>query len=142
MFLIGRTVRNQTESAPKVSTTARLFKQMCYANKDRLMAGIIVAGWDEADGPSVYNIPLGGSLHKQPFAIGGSGSTYIFGYCDSNFRESMTKEEAVAFVTNAIALAISRDGSSGGVIRLAVIDANGVERKVVCGEEIPKFYEA
>ena len=106
------------------------------------MAGIIVAGWDEKDGASVYNIPLGGSLHKQPFAIGGSGSTYIFGYCDSNFREGMTKEEAVQFVTNAVALAISRDGSSGGVIRLAVIDAAGVERRVVCGGDIPKFWES
>lgn len=36
-----------------------------------LTAGIIVAGWDEKNGPSVYNIPLGGSLHRQPFAIGG-----------------------------------------------------------------------
>lgn len=35
------------------------------------MAGIIVAGWDKYRGGSVYNIPLGGSLHKQPFAIGG-----------------------------------------------------------------------
>lgn len=36
-----------------------------------LTAGIIVAGWDEKQGPTVYNIPLGGSLHRQPFAIGG-----------------------------------------------------------------------
>jgi len=45
---------------------------MCYQNKDNLSAGIIVAGWDKTDGPSVYNIPLGGSLHKAPFAIGGT----------------------------------------------------------------------
>ncbi len=45
---------------------------------------IICAGWDPIMGGQVYNIPLGGSLIKQPFATGGSGSTYIFGYCDSN----------------------------------------------------------
>lgn len=44
---------------------------MCYQNKDNLSAGIIVAGWDKKDGPAVYNIPLGGSLHRAPFAIGG-----------------------------------------------------------------------
>lgn len=48
---------------------------MCYQNKDNLSAGIIVAGWDKKDGPSVYNVPLGGSLHRAPFAIGGK---YLF----------------------------------------------------------------
>lgn len=44
-------------------------------------AGLIIAGWDERFGGQVYSIPLGGSLHKQSYAIGGSGSTYIYGYC-------------------------------------------------------------
>ncbi len=52
-------------------TAATLFRQICYNNKDFLQAGIIVAGWDKYTGGSVYNIPLGGSIHKQPFAIGG-----------------------------------------------------------------------
>jgi 20S proteasome subunit beta 1 len=30
--------------------------------------------------------------------IGGSGSSYIYGYCDANFRENMSKEEAKEFV--------------------------------------------
>lgn len=45
-------------------------------------------------------MPLGGSLHRQPFAIGGSGSSYIFGYCDANYKDGMTKEECVEFVLN------------------------------------------
>lgn len=35
-------------------------------------AGIICAGYDDTDGPSVYSIPLGGTLVRQPFAIGGA----------------------------------------------------------------------
>lgn len=66
---VGHSV-NENE-APAVRTAAALFQEMCYQNKDNLSAGIIVAGWDKTDGPSVYNIPLGGSLHKAPFAIGG-----------------------------------------------------------------------
>jgi len=38
-------------------------------------------------------------------------------------------------------LAINRDGSSGGVARIAVITEKGVERKVVLGNELPGFYE-
>ena len=76
----------------------------------------------------MYSIPLGGSLHKQPFSIGGSGSTYIYGYCDANWKENMTEEEGVNFVRNALQEAIKWDGSSGGVIRLVVLTAKGAIR--------------
>jgi 20S proteasome subunit beta 1 len=36
---------------------------------------------------------------------------------------------------------MSRDGSSGGVIRLGVITKDGIRRKVITGDDIPKFYE-
>ena len=39
----------------------------------------------------------------------------------------------------AVALAIHRDGSSGGCIRLAAISKDGVERKVILGNELPTF---
>lgn len=40
----------------------------------------------------------------------------------------------------ALALAMTRDGSSGGVIRLVIIDKDGVERKMLPGNNLPKFY--
>lgn len=42
----------------------------------------------------------------------------------------MTVEMCKEIVLNAVALATFRDGSSGGVIRLAVIDRNGTQRTV------------
>ena len=41
----------------------------------------------------------------------------------------------------AVALAMSRDGSSGGVVRMAAISEQGLERKVMLGNELPTFYE-
>lgn len=41
----------------------------------------------------------------------------------------------------ALALAMSRDGSSGGVIRMCVITEAGVERLFVPGNELPRFWE-
>ncbi|KAJ2785763.1 Proteasome subunit beta type-1 [Coemansia javaensis] len=125
---------------PTVSVAASLFQEICYQNKGNLSAGIIVAGWDKHNGGSVFEIPLGGSLHQQQFAIGGSGSTYIYGYCDKTFRPGMSKEECIQFVKNAVSLAMARDGSSGGVIRLAVITPDGVERTVVYGDRLPTQY--
>lgn len=41
----------------------------------------------------------------------------------------------------ALALAMSRDGSSGGTIRMAVITEDGVERHFIPGNELPTFWE-
>jgi len=116
------------DEAPTTQIAASIFQDLCYNNKDSLSAGIILAGYDPQNGGQVYSIPLGGSLHKQQYAIGGSGSTYIYGYCDANWKEDMTEEEGISFVKSALREAIRWDGSSGGVIRMVVLTAKGAER--------------
>lgn len=73
-------------------------RKICYNNKDRMMAGMICGGWDPYEGGQVYEIPLGGTLMQQKFAVGGSGSSYIYGLVDSTYKEGMTKEECKTFV--------------------------------------------
>eukprot|EP00164_Ancoracysta_twista_P000200 GFYU01000291.1.p1 GENE.GFYU01000291.1~~GFYU01000291.1.p1 ORF type:complete len:253 (+),score=52.16 GFYU01000291.1:22-759(+) len=116
---------------------ASLFQMFCYQNKQHLSAGIICAGWDKHNGGQVWAIPLGGALVRQPFTIGGSGSGFIYGYCDANYKTGMTRDECVDFVRKSVSLAMSRDGSSGGVIRTAVIDKDGVHREMISGPELP-----
>ncbi len=41
----------------------------------------------------------------------------------------------------AVTLAMSRDGSSGGVVRIAVITKDGVERIFTPGDKLPTFWE-
>ena len=89
----------------------------------------------------------------------GSGSTYVYGYCDATYQDGWGRDETVNFVRNseilpfvvsarnlsqeitALALAMSRDGSSGGVIRMCVITEDNVERMFVPGNELPRFWE-
>jgi len=127
----------ETGGLPAVKTAATLFQELCYSNKDRLMAGIIVGGWDPKNGGSVYNIPLGGSLVKQEYAIGGSGSTYIYAFCDAYFKPGMEQKECKEFVMRALSHAMARDGSSGGVIRLVTITERGLQREFIGGEDLP-----
>ncbi len=35
---------------------------------------------------------------RQPAAIGGSGSTYLYGFLDSSYRPGMSKEECMELV--------------------------------------------
>lgn len=86
---------------------------------------------------------MGGALVRQGYSIGGSGSTYIYGFCDSQCAAyqqktgGMTKETAQEFVKRALAHAMARDGSSGGVIRLVTITEDGVKHDMIPGDKLP-----
>jgi len=124
---------------PLVQVAAKLFQNQCYHQRDDVSAGIIVAGWDAREGGQVYSIPLGGMCVRQPITIGGSGSTFLYGHCDNEYKKGMSKEECVKFVANAIRLAINRDGSSGGCVRVATLDKDGINRQVILNNELPQL---
>uniref|UniRef100_A0A7R9ZN72 Proteasome subunit beta n=1 Tax=Craspedostauros australis TaxID=1486917 RepID=A0A7R9ZN72_9STRA len=126
-----------TGRQPTVKVAAHLMRRLIYNNKDNLMAGVIIAGWDEVDGGSIYNITLGGTALKMPYAIGGSGSIFITGFLDSEFRAGMSEDEARALAKKACSHAMTRDGSSGGVIRTVRISEQGVDRDYTRGDQLP-----
>ncbi|CAM5179100.1 unnamed protein product [Eretmochelys imbricata] len=132
----------ELDEPPLVHTAASLFKEMCYRYREDLMASVIVAGWDRRKGGQVFSVPMGGMMVRQPFSVGGSGSSYVYGFVDASYKPGMSQEECLSFTANALALAMDRDGSSGGVIRLAAITEQGVERKVLLGNQLPRFTAA
>ncbi|XP_069055112.1 proteasome subunit beta type-9 isoform X2 [Lepisosteus oculatus] len=124
---------------PLVRAAASLVKNISYKYKEELSAHLIVAGWDRRAGGQVY-VTLDGLLARQPFAVGGSGSFYVYGFVDAEFRRGMSREESQRFVVNTLSLAMARDGSSGGVAYLVTIDAHGAEEQCILGNELPTFF--
>ncbi|XP_076865656.1 proteasome subunit beta type-9 [Brachyhypopomus gauderio] len=125
---------------PLVRSAATLVKNISYKYKEELSAHLIVAGWDRRGGGQVY-VTLDGLLSKQPFAIGGSGSSYIYGFVDAEYRKGMSRRECQEFVVNALTLAMGRDGSSGGVAYVVTIDQDGAEEKCILGNKLPIFFD-
>jgi 20S proteasome subunit beta 1 len=76
--------QHQSEEGEEITVkvAARLATNLAYQNKDNLQAGLIIAGWDKVNGGSVWGVPLGGTMIPAPYAMGGSGSAYIYGFCD------------------------------------------------------------
>ena len=124
------------EDKPPVKVAARILQQYQYEYKDYLSAGIILCGVDNLEGPCIYSVGLGGTTLKQNIAMSGSGSTYVFGYIDNNYKSNMTKQEAKDFLRNAVALAMYRDNYSGGTIRMLDITKDGVTRDYIPFDQI------
>lgn len=119
---------------PSVEKAARLISKIIRENREYLTAAIIVAGFD--DQPRIFKINICGTVEEQKdILIGGSGSAFIYGFCDYKYRPDMELKDAIDFAKSAVGLAIHRDVSSGGVTRIAAITKDGVQRYFVSGEQ-------
>ena len=56
-------------------------------------------------------------------------------------RPGMSREQCEEVVLTALALAMSRDGSSGGLARLVTVTKEGAARRLVRGDDIPLFWD-
>ena len=121
---------------PPVKVAARLLEQYQYNYKDYLSAAVILAGVDNVEGPCIYSVGMGGTLLKQNIAMNGSGSSYIYGYVDKNYKPNMTRQEAKEFLKNCVTLAIYRDNASGGCIRMLDITKDGFTRDFIPFDKI------
>jgi len=121
---------------PLVKVATRVLQQYQYEYKDHLSAALIVCGVDNVDGPQIYSVGIGGTVSRQNITLSGSGSAFIYGYCDTNYRPGMSREDAKQFVKNAITLAMHRDNSSGGIIRLMDITREGFRREYISNDDL------
>ena len=118
-------------------------------NHGPLQASLICAGYDEtckknvSGGGRIFAITPGGTLLEEPMvSVSGSGSTYLLGHLDQVLKQRqlesvnddpsgtsssilLDEDEAIDLVVQLIRLSISRDASSGGWIRIVVINGDG-----------------
>ncbi|ABW98102.1 prsB1 (nucleomorph) [Hemiselmis andersenii] len=117
----------ESKFPPKVQNLAQIFREYCY-KENTVNAGFICAGWDCFRGGQIYSITQGGYVFNQSIILMGSGSIFIQGFCDANFKLKMNETQSKNFLIKALSLAILRDGNSGSFIRLAKITKKGIER--------------
>lgn len=99
-------------------------------------ASLLVAGYDaEKSEPRIFTVAQSGALLETfgPYAAAGSGSTLVTGYLDQEIKtkENLSEQRAVELCKNAVQLAIDRDGSSGGLIRLCIVSKEGRREQTI-----------
>lgn len=75
------------------------------------------------------------------WAVDGSGSSYIWGFLDAEYRDGLDRAAAEALVLRATCLAMSTDGSSGGCVRLVTVSQSGATRTYHPQCQLPVFHD-
>ncbi|CAL6064654.1 Proteasome_subunit beta type [Hexamita inflata] len=104
-----------------VRTVAKLFSVYNHQYKNVLLAGLLVCGYDE-EGYHCFKVLPGGTFVEDNIVMSGSGSTYVYGIADSEFKMDLDRNQAVELGKKMIHLAAFRDGSSGGIHRWAFVE--------------------
>ena len=104
-----------------------------------LMAMLLVGGHD-SDGFHLYSVdPLGGA-EPDNFSSTGSGSPFAYGLLENEYRDNLSRDEAVRIGIKAVHAARERDIGSGGKIAVAVITKDGIEH--LPQDEIDNIYRS
>lgn len=81
---------------------------------------LLIVGTDE-DGPSVYSIDSAGGSIPDAYCATGSGSPYMYGVLEDQYKHGMTQNQALKVAAKALLASAQRDAASGNGMDLAVI---------------------
>lgn len=130
LYRLKRTVRMPVKSA--ATLMSNIMNQRKFTP---YYVQLILGGYDDTGG-YVYSLDAAGGAIPDKYTAGGSGSPYVFGVMEDNYRDNMTADEGIDLAVRAITAAKNRDSASGGMISVAVITKEGF--KEVPKEEIKK----
>ena len=99
---------------------------------------LILGGYDNSGG-YVFSLDAAGGAIPDKYTAGGSGSPYVFGVLEDNYKDGLTADDGIDLAIRAITAAKNRDSASGGMINVAVITKEGF--KEIPMEEIKKRME-
>ncbi len=85
---------------------------------------LIIAGMDDSGG-HVYSLDAAGGNIEDEYVSTGSGSPFVYGVLEDNFKSGMTTSEGADLVIRAITAAMARDAASGDGVEVAIIDKKG-----------------
>jgi proteasome beta subunit len=81
---------------------------------------LLIAGVDDTGG-SVYSIDSAGGSIPDEYCATGSGSPYMYGVLEDQFKSGMTEKEALKVAAKALLASAQRDAASGNGMDLVVI---------------------
>ena len=111
-----------TGRKPRVVTAMTMLKQHLFRYQGYIGAYLVVAGVDPT-GTHLFTVHAHGSTDKLPYVTMGSGSLAAMAVFETQWKPSLTREEAIKLCSDAIEAGIWNDLGSGSNVDVAVITA-------------------
>eukprot|EP01006_Ploeotia_vitrea_P054472 TRINITY_DN67889_c7_g1_i1.p1 TRINITY_DN67889_c7_g1~~TRINITY_DN67889_c7_g1_i1.p1 ORF type:complete len:235 (-),score=39.33 TRINITY_DN67889_c7_g1_i1:164-868(-) len=108
----------------RVNAAVTKAKRHLFRYQGHVSAALIVGGVDVM-GPKVMTISPHGHTDNFPFAAMGSGSLACMSWLEANYKDNMTREEAMDLMHKGISRGILDDMGSGFNVDLMVITKEG-----------------
>ncbi|ESW14399.1 hypothetical protein PHAVU_008G277700 [Phaseolus vulgaris] len=112
--------RYHTGRESRVVTALTLLKKHLFNYQGHVSAALVLGGVD-ITGPHLHTIYPHGSIDTLPFATMGSGSLAAMSVFESNYKESLNRDEGIKLVVDAICAGIFNDLGSGSNVDVCVI---------------------
>jgi len=103
-------------------------KRLLYKYQGHIGAALVLGGVD-VEGPFLATVAPHGSTDRLPFVTMGSGSIAAMSVLETNYRDGLNQEDAIAIVRAAICAGILNDPYSGSHVDICVITPKGTEMK-------------
>ena len=87
----------------------------------------------------MYSLDSAGGAIPDKYVSTGSGSPYVYGVLEDQYRDDMNIEEGINLAIRAISAAMKRDSASGDGIDVAVITKEGF--RFISEDEVRKRME-
>jgi 20S proteasome alpha/beta subunit len=127
----------RVEREPKVKEAAMLLNSIQYSivRQQGSIVSVILGGYDEFSGFSLYNLsPDGTIVPHDGYVVDGSGSIYVKGVLDMEYKPNLSEKEAIALVEKGFQASFKNDNASGGGFIVKIITKDGIKevsRKIV-----------
>ncbi len=104
----------ETNEEMNISAVAHLLSQIMYSRRMFPYYTQIIIGGIDSTGSYIFSFDPTGSCMKENYVSTGSGSPFVYGVLEKDFREGMTIEQGKKLIREAIKSATQRDMASGG----------------------------
>jgi proteasome beta subunit len=108
------------------NSVAKMMSNMMYERRYfPLLTQVIVGG--VVDKPILYTLDPLGSVLPDEYAAVGTGAEMALGVLDPQFKQNMSKDEAVDLAKKAVRSASLRDSASGDGLDIMIITKDGIQ---------------
>ena len=124
----------EREEAMPVKGAATLMANILNQRKFYPYYVQLIIGGVDSSGPHIFSLDAAGGAIEDIYTTTGSGSPYVFGVLEDNYKKDMEEEEAINLAIRAMTAAMKRDAASGDGMDIVVITKKGY--KELSSEEI------